>query len=75
MVRILVFIAALAGISFLAYTQLSARRTTAASSESPEPSAPKRQLDNVRGAAARIEAQGQERLDRAMDQGRQVEKE
>jgi hypothetical protein len=37
----------------------------AAAEQASQPSAPKRQLDNVRQAADRIEAQGQDRADKA----------
>lgn len=82
MARIALFVLVVAVALFLVRAQLTAgggAQVTASDGGSvagpSEPSAPKRQLDNVRGAAGRIEAQAQERLDTVMERGERLENE
>ena len=66
--KIIVFVLGLAVLLGVAYhyTEGSAKQAAAqAAAANAEPSAPKRQLDNVRQATHRIEVQGQQQADKA----------
>ncbi len=60
--RILALVLGLAVLGGIAWKVMSGGATRPAV-ETDEPSAPKRQLDNVRGAANRIETNDQQRVD------------
>jgi hypothetical protein len=72
--KMLVFILGAIAIGYGAYYYLGKTADVAAAEaqkESPMPSAPKRQLDNVRQAAKRIEVQGQQQADKAAAEPRE----
>lgn len=56
--RIITVVLTLGALSFLAYRAVGGQK-----SEATQTSAPKRQLDNVRGAATGIEANDQQHVD------------
>jgi hypothetical protein len=64
--KILVLLLGLACVSGAAYLYLQ-RSANPGGIEDKQASAPKRQLDNVRGAAARIEQDSQKRADDLMN--------
>jgi hypothetical protein len=64
MARIALFIIALGALAWVASSMLGTG-ITASSAEAP----PTRQLDNVRGAANRIEQQGMQRAEDALQRG------
>ncbi len=72
--KLLVFFLGAIAIGYGAYYYLDKSAQVAAveaQKHSDMPSAPKRQLDNVRNAAKRIEAQGQQQADKAAQEPRE----
>lgn len=67
--RFVTFVLGLAAIAFVMYRALHGTVATQPAADPTEASAPKRQLDNVRAAAHRLELEQQQAADRAAAPG------